>query len=140
MDTTESIATLVKTLQIGNQKTAHHQSVNQQATVLRLSYGELLMARKRYAPEEIHARLVLAVGLALCATFVMIVVAVLWALVFVTQPMTQSPNDKAFLDGVLIPITLFLSGALSGVLASNGLKSKPQPQRRDMISDEELFR
>lgn len=98
------------------------------------------MARKRYSPEEIHARLVLGVGLALCLTFVMIVFAVLWALVFVTQPMTQSPNDKAFLDGVLIPITLFLSGALSGVLASNGLKSKPQPQRRDMIPDEELFR
>lgn len=99
-----------------------------------------LMARKRYAPEEIHARLVLTVGVALCFTFVVIVIAVLWALVFVTQPMTQSPNDKAFLDGVLVPITLFLTGALSGVLASNGLKSKPQPQRRDMIPDDELFR
>jgi hypothetical protein len=103
-------------------------------------FGELQMARKRYSPEEIHARLVLAVGLALCFTFVMIVSAVLWGLVFVTQPMNQSPNDKAFLDGVLIPITLFLSGALSGVLASNGLKSKSQPQRRDMIPDDELFR
>jgi len=96
------------------------------------------MARKRYAPEEIHARLVLVVGLALCMTFVMIVGAVLWALVFVTQPMTQSPNDKAFLDGVLIPITLFLSGALSGVLASNGLKSRAPSQTRETISDEEL--
>lgn len=114
--------------------------MNQQATVLRLSYGVTDMTRKRYTPEEIHARLVLAVGLALSLTFLMIVGAVLWALVFVTQPMTQAPNDKAFLDGVLIPITLFLSGALSGVLASNGLKSKAQPERRDMISDEELFR
>ena len=97
------------------------------------------MGRKRYTPEEIHARLVLTVGLALCFTFIMIVGAVLWGLVFVTQPMTQSPNDKAFLDGVLIPITLFLSGALSGVLASNGLRSKQQPQREATTPDEELY-
>jgi hypothetical protein len=30
---------------------------------------------------------------------------------------------------VLIPITLFLSGALSGVLASNGLKKKTNNEK-----------
>ena len=140
MATTALTVTPVKTQRIGIQNLALHPRANQQVLARTLLYGGHQMARKRYSPEEIHARLVLGVGLALCFTFVMIVCAVLWALVFVTQPMTQSPNDKAFLDGVLIPITLFLSGALSGVLASNGLKSKPQPQRRDMIPDDELFR
>lgn len=99
------------------------------------------MPRKRFSPEEIHARLVMFVGVTLCITFLLIVVSVLWSLVFVTQPMNgQSPNDKAFLDGVLIPITLFLSGALSGVLASNGLKSKQQPQQRPQFDpNEDLF-
>lgn len=90
------------------------------------------MPRKRFEPEEIHARLVLTVGITLCVTFMAIVFAVLWSLVFVTQPMNgQSPNDKAFLDGVLIPITLFLSGALSGVLASNGLKKKTNSEKEN---------
>lgn len=132
--------TRVRTQRIGRKQSASHRPACHRASVQRASCGVSLMARKRYAPEEIHARLVLTVGVALCFTFVVIVIAVLWALVFVTQPMTQSPNDKAFLDGVLVPITLFLTGALSGVLASNGLKSKPQPQRRDMIPDDELFR
>ncbi len=110
--------------------------MNLQILVRKVLFGEIDMTRKRYSPEEIHARLVLFVGLALSLTFTIIVVAVLWALVFVTQPMTQAPNDKAFLDGVLIPITLFLTGALSGVLASNGLKSKPKPPTSQDISDD----
>jgi len=49
----------------------------------------------------------------------------MYALVFVTQPIDQqSPNDKAFIDSLLVPIVLFLSGCLSGVLAANGLKDK----------------
>jgi hypothetical protein len=49
----------------------------------------------------------------------------MYALVFVTQPVNQqAPNDKAFIEQVLVPIVLFLSGALSGVLAANGLSNK----------------
>jgi len=48
----------------------------------------------------------------------------LYALVFVTQPVkTQAPNDAAFIDQISV-LTTFLTGALGGVLASNGLKSK----------------
>jgi hypothetical protein len=51
----------------------------------------------------------------------------LYALIFVTQPIgAQAPNDKAFID-LLTTLTVFLTGALGSVLASNGLKDKTQP-------------
>jgi len=69
--------------------------------------------------------MVLIVGATLAFTFAVIVTGVMYALVFVTQPIDQqSPNDKAFIDSLLVPIVLFLSGCLSGVLAANGLKDK----------------
>jgi hypothetical protein len=56
----------------------------------------------------------------------------LYALIFVTQPISnQAPNDKAFID-LLTTLTIFLTGSLGGVLASNGLKSKPK------VHDEEI--
>jgi peptidoglycan biosynthesis protein MviN/MurJ (putative lipid II flippase) len=73
----------------------------------------------RFSAKEI---LTLIVGTTLAFTFVIIVAGVMYALVFVTQPVAyQSPNDAAFIEKVLVPIVLFLSGALSGVLAANGL-------------------
>jgi hypothetical protein len=45
-------------------------------------------------------------------------------LVFVTQPINaQSPNDRDFIQ-LLQTLAIFLTGALGGVLAGNGLKSK----------------
>ena len=82
------------------------------------------MARRshRFSAKEILA---LIVGTALACTFVIIVAGIIYALVFVTQPVNQqAPNDKAFIEQVLVPIVLFLSGALSGVLAANGLSNK----------------
>jgi hypothetical protein len=47
-----------------------------------------------------------------------------YALIFVTQPIgAQAPNDAAFID-LLKTLAIFLTGALGGVLAGNGLKSK----------------
>jgi len=84
--------------------------------------------KKRYTNSEIKARMVLIVGATLAFTFAVIVIGVMYALVFVTQPIDQqSPNDKAFIDSLLVPIVLFLSGCLSGVLAANGLKDKEKP-------------
>jgi uncharacterized membrane protein len=78
--------------------------------------------------------LTLIVGTTLAFTFLIIVGGIMYALVFVTQPVDfQSPNDAAFIDSVLVPIVLFLSGALSGVLAANGLsntKRQPTPERQ----------
>jgi len=51
------------------------------------------------------------------------VFALLWALVFVTQPMKQAPNDAAFIE-LVSTLTVFLTGTLAGIVSANGLKSK----------------
>jgi hypothetical protein len=80
----------------------------------------------KFSAKEI---LTLIVGTTLAITFLIIVGGIMYALVFVTQPVNfQSPNDKAFIDSVLVPIVLFLSGALSGVLAANGLGNTKRTQ------------
>jgi peptidoglycan/LPS O-acetylase OafA/YrhL len=82
------------------------------------------MPRERYTSEELKARLVFTVGVGLTFSFVLALAVILYGLLFVTQPITtQAPNDRAAWE-LLTPMILFLTGALSGVLASNGLKNK----------------
>jgi len=58
----------------------------------------------------------------------------LYALIFVTQPIgAQAPNDRAFIE-LLTTLTVFLTGALGSVLASNGLKDKGE-KRADTPND-----
>jgi hypothetical protein len=85
-----------------------------------------IMARKRLTPEELHARLIVTIGILLACVFAGSVFAMLYALVFVTQPMAQAPNDAAFID-LVSTLCVFLTGTLSGILSANGLKSKPKP-------------
>jgi hypothetical protein len=88
---------------------------------------KLKMARRKYTPEELHARLIVTIGILLALVFSGSVFAMLYALVFVTQPMAQAPNDAAFID-LVSTLCVFLTGTLSGILSANGLKSKPKPQ------------
>jgi hypothetical protein len=77
----------------------------------------------RYTNDEIKARLILMVGIGLTLAFVGSIFTLLYGLLFVTQPLEQSPNDaEAF--SVLNPMLMTLSGGLIGLLASNGLKNK----------------
>jgi polyferredoxin len=85
------------------------------------------MARRKFTPEELHARLIVTIGILLALVFAGSVFAMLYALVFVTQPMAQAPNDAAFID-LVSTLCVFLTGTLSGILSANGLKSKPKPQ------------
>ena len=78
---------------------------------------------KKYSNSEIKARLIFVIGCALSATFMMSVGALLYGLLFVVQPLEVSPNDESAW-ATLNPLVLFMTGALSGVLASNGLKDK----------------
>jgi uncharacterized membrane protein YqhA len=82
---------------------------------------------ERYTPEELHARLVVSIGIILALVFAMSVFALLWALVFVTQPMKQAPNDAAFID-LVSTLTVFLTGTLAGIVSANGLKSKKRDE------------
>ena len=67
------------------------------------------MNRRRYSPEELHARLIVVIGIILAVVFSGSVFAMLYALVFVTQPMAQAPNDAAFIDLVS---TLFANNSV----------------------------
>ena len=81
---------------------------------------------KRLSNSEIKARLILIVGIALAVAFLGSTAALLYGLLFVVQPIDKvSPNDDSAW-ALLSPMMLFLTGALSGILASNGLKDKEQ--------------
>jgi len=80
---------------------------------------------KRLSNEEIKARLILVVGIALSFSFVAAIVSLIYGLLFVTQPLDQSPND-AEAWAVLSPMLMTLAGGLIGLLAGNGLKDKPK--------------
>ena len=82
------------------------------------------MSRYRYSANELHARMVVSVGVLLAIVFSMIVLGMIWGLLFVSQPLEQSPNDAAFID-LMSTIVVFLTGTLSGLVASNGIKNKP---------------
>jgi len=85
-----------------------------------------MKSRHRFTNEQLKARLIVFIGVALSFTFVFSVGGMLYALIFVTQPVgAQAPNDRAFIE-LLSTLTIFLTGALGSVLASNGLKDKPK--------------
>ena len=119
----------VKNLKTGNSKTVRLQNVKF-SELVRSTWLEKIsmnLSRRRMSPEDIHARLILSIGLSLAIVFVITTVGITYALIFVTQPIAnQAPNDAAFID-VLKMIVTFLAGSLGGVLAGNGLKSKSKP-------------
>jgi hypothetical protein len=88
--------------------------------------------RPRLKPEELHARLIVVVGLVMAFVFALTVIGFVYALMFVTQPIDkQAPNDAAFID-LLSTLTVFMTGTLSGLVASNGLKSKAKEGAKDV--------
>ena len=88
--------------------------------------------RPRLKPEELHARLIVVVGIILASVFAITVLGFVYALMFVTLPIGhQSPNDSAFID-LLSTLTVFMTGTLSGLVASNGLKSKSKEGVKDV--------
>jgi hypothetical protein len=81
--------------------------------------------QNRLTNEEIKARLILIVGVALSFSFVAAIVSLIYGLLFVVQPTEQAPND-AEAWAVLSPMLMTLAGGLIGLLAGNGLKDKPK--------------
>lgn len=67
--------------------------------------------------------MVVTVGVLLAIVFSLIVLGMIWGLLFVSQPLEQSPNDAAFID-LMSTIVVFLTGTLSGLVASNGIKNR----------------
>jgi hypothetical protein len=88
------------------------------------------MARKeRLTEEQLNTRLRFVIGVVLAAVLAGTMGSVLYSLIYVTQPMEQSPNDKAFFD-LITPIATFLVGTLSGGMISNsGNKKDKDPEK-----------
>jgi hypothetical protein len=79
-------------------------------------------------PEQHHAGLIVFVGRLMAVCFSFTVMAFIYGILFVDQPMEQAPTDAQLID-LLSTLLVFLTGTLSGLVASNGLKSKtPQPE------------
>jgi hypothetical protein len=74
-----------------------------------------MLSGPRYTSDELMARLKFIVGLSLAFTLTGIVFVILYSLMFIEQPMTQSPNDAKFFE-LVTPIATFLTGILSGIM------------------------
>jgi hypothetical protein len=123
---TDGRVTRAKSMKIGKSRSAIRLNALQTA-LARKTYMETTLSHKpsrRYTNEQLKARLIVFIGITLSLVFMMSIFGMLYALIFVTQPLgAQAPNDKAFID-LLTTLTVFLTGALGSVLASNGLKDK----------------
>ena len=77
-------------------------------------------------PEQQHAGLIVFVGRLMAICFSFTVMSFIVGILFVNQPMEQAPTDAQIID-LLSTLLVFLTGTLSGLVASNGLKSKSNP-------------
>jgi hypothetical protein len=74
------------------------------------------MAKTRLTPAELDARLKFILGITLGSILFITAVGIMYALIFVTQPITgQSENDKMFFN-VLGSVATFITGTLAGLL------------------------
>jgi len=119
-------------LKIGKNLNVIRRNVMLKESALKTYLENLSMSksRQRLTNEQLKARLIVFIGVCLALVFAFSVMGMLYALIFVTQPIgAQAPNDKAFID-ILTTLTVFLTGALGSVLASNGLKDKSTASER----------
>jgi hypothetical protein len=128
----------VSSSKTGKSLNAIRHNVKFRESVLRTYLEKTSMSSKptrRLTNEQLKARLIVFIGVCLAMVFALSVLGMLYALIFVTQPIgAQAPNDKAFID-ILTTLTVFLTGALGSVLASNGLKDKPTEKPADTPKD-----
>jgi len=72
--------------------------------------------KRRYTEEELDARLKFVIGCILGSVLLTTTLAILYALIFVTQPIgAQAENDKMFF-GVLSNVATFITGTLAGLM------------------------
>jgi hypothetical protein len=123
-------------MKTGKSQSATRRNVKQSGNALKTYCQKRIqqMARKRFTPEELHARLIVTIGIILAVVFAGSVFSLLYALLFITQPLAQAPNDAAFID-LVSTLCVFLTGTLAGILSANGLKSKPKPPVDELEKD-----
>jgi hypothetical protein len=91
------------------------------------STNALLRQRVNKTPEHMHAGLIVFVGRLMAICFSVTVMAFIYGILFVDQPLEQAPTDAQIID-LLSTLLVFLTGTLSGLVAGNGLKSKTKSE------------
>lgn len=90
------------------------------------------MTKSRLTAAELDARLKFTLGLILGIILLSTTLGILYALIFVTQPLgAQSENDKMFFN-VLGSVATFITGTLAGLLIG---KSGAQEMKEAMESN-----
>ena len=80
---------------------------------------------KRLNNEEIKARLVFTVAISLSFVLIVSVLAMIYGVLFVVQPVEASELDQEMVS-ILTYVLSTLAGALVGLVAGNGLKNAPK--------------
>jgi hypothetical protein len=94
------------------------------------------MNKSRYTSAELDARLKFALGIMLGVILLSTTLGILYALIFVTQPVNaQSENDKMFFN-VLGSVATFITGTLAGLLIG---KSGAQEMKDAMADQANVF-
>lgn len=87
--------------------------------------------KEKLTPEDLDARLKFVVGCVLAGVLTLTTVGVLYALVFVTQPIgVQAENDKMFF-GVLSSVATFITGTLAGLMISTGRNRQQEEEETE---------
>lgn len=79
-------------------------------------------SKPRLTPEELQARTRAILIMTLAGVLGFSVLGILLSVMFINQPMDQSPNDAAFLK-ILEPLMFSIGGALTGLAAGGAMKS-----------------
>ena len=95
--------------------------------------------KQRLTPQDLDARLKFILGCTLGAILLFTALGILYALIFVTQPIgAQSENDKMFFN-VLGSVATFITGTLAGLLiGQSGAKDIMQAQVDNKKVDAEI--
>lgn len=102
------------------------------------------MSKTRMTSSELDARLKFILGLMLGTILLATTLGILYALIFVTQPVTaQSENDKMFFN-VLGSVATFITGTLAGLLIGRSgasemkeaMESAPMFPTQDALKEE----
>jgi hypothetical protein len=106
--------------------------------MVQLQQREEQMARDKYTAADLDARLKFILGLTLGTILLCTTLGILYALIFVTQPIgAQSENDKMFFN-VLGSVATFITGTLAGLLiGQSGAKDVMQAQMDNKKIDAE---
>jgi hypothetical protein len=82
------------------------------------------ISRSRLTPAELDARLRFVIGCILGLVLLATTIGVLYALIFISQPIgAQAENDKMFFT-VLSSVATFITGTLAGLMISSGQKTE----------------